>query len=141
MTTQITIEDYWHGNEKTFASELTEAIRANAEETVSRANLLLFYMVKAGVSLVAKEGRSLVSSGWRPAAVNSATPNAATKSNHLTGRAVDLFDPTGNLDAWCLANQSVLKDIGLWLESPASTPTWCHVQTVAPKSGNRVFYP
>ncbi len=141
MTTQITIDDYWMGRDKQFAQDLTDAIRENAVETVSRVNLLLFHATKAGLILVSGDKRSLVQSGWRPPAVNSATPNAAVKSRHMTGQACDVSDPTGELDKWCMSNQGILKEIGLWLEHPSATPRWCHLQTVPPKSGNRVFYP
>jgi hypothetical protein len=40
-----------------------------------------------------------------------------------------------------MENLDVLAEIGLWLEHPISTPRWCHVQTVPPKSGKRVFTP
>ena len=36
---------------------------------------------------------------------------------------------------------TVLKDLGLWLEHPAATKGWAHVQTKPPRSGRRVFYP
>lgn len=141
MTTQITIEDYWMGRDKQFAANLTDEIRANAEETVSRTNLLLFHAVKDGVVLIASNKRNLVNSGWRPPAINAATPNAAAKSHHMTGRAVDISDPIGSLDKWCMDNLAELEAIGLWMEHPSATPRWCHVQILAPKSGRRVFYP
>lgn len=141
MTTQITIDDYWMGRDKQFAANLTDAIRADAEETISRVNLLLFHAVKDGVLLVASNKRNLVNSGWRPPAINAATPNAAVRSHHMTGRAVDVSDPYNTLDKWCMTNQGRLAEIGLWLEHPTATPGWCHLQIVAPKSGHRVFYP
>jgi hypothetical protein len=36
---------------------------------------------------------------------------------------------------------TVLRDLGLWMEHPDKTPTWLHIQTVPPGSGNRVFWP
>jgi hypothetical protein len=111
--------------------QLTEPIRAASEVTVARANELL----KAF-----GEDRK-VNSGWRPAAVNAATPGAAQFSKHMLGKAIDIADPEGDLDEWCMHYLDVLEDIGLWQEHPASTKGWCHVQIVPPKSGNRVFYP
>ena len=131
----ITLTDYWKGRDSEYASELTEEIRANAEVTVAKANALLSAFESAGGS---ERG---VTSGWRPAAVNAAIPTAAPKSKHMTGQAIDLADPEGDLDEWCLANLSALKELGLYLEHPASTKGWTHVQIVAPRSGNRVFYP
>jgi hypothetical protein len=36
---------------------------------------------------------------------------------------------------------TVLRDLALWLEHPASTKGWAHVQLRPPRSGRRVFYP
>jgi hypothetical protein len=129
------------GRDKAFPADLTAAIRKNAEETVSKVNLLLFAATKDGIVLISTNKRSLVKSGWRPPAINAATPNAAPKSHHMTGKACDVSDPTGSLDKWCMNNLDELEQIGLWLEAPVSTPGWCHLQTVQPRSGNRVFFP
>lgn len=127
----ITLKDYWMGRDVQYASELTDEIIANAMRTVEKANSLLTTF---------GEDRD-VTSGWRPSAVNKATLGAAFASKHMTARAIDISDPEGDLDEWCLANPSVLANIGLWQEHPASTKGWCHVQIVPPRSGNRVFYP
>lgn len=141
MTTQITIEDYWMGRDKAYPAECTDEIRKNAERTVSLVNLLLFHAVNDELVLIASNKRSLVNSGWRPAAVNAATKGAAKKSNHMLGLACDVSDPTGSLDKWCMANLHELEEIGLWMEHPSATPGWCHLQTVPPGSGRRVFTP
>ena len=147
MTLQITLGDYFTGpgpvlRDVKYAAELTDGIRENAAETVRRVNLLLAAMAADGVPLaVDPQTGSLSHSGWRPRAVNAATPGAAKKSKHMQGRADDLFDPRGLLDAWCLAHLDTLEEIGLWLEHPDATPLWCHVQTVPPGSGRRVFHP
>lgn len=141
MTTQITLDDYWMGRDKSYPAELTDEIRRNAEHTVSLVNLLLFHAAKDGVVLIASNKRSLVNSGWRPPAINAATKNAAKKSNHMLGLACDVSDPTGSLDAWCMANLDELEAVGLWMEHPSATLGWCHLQTVPPRSGKRVFQP
>lgn len=129
----ITVEEYL-GQHAAQASdgELTDAIRDNAKITVEKANSLL---AEAGMT----DGS--LRSGWRPAATNAGIPNAAAKSKHMTGQAVDIADEDGALDDFCLAHPEVLESIGLWQEHPASTKGWCHVQIVPPRSGNRVFYP
>ena len=127
----ITLRDYWMGRDVKYGGELTDEKRMNAAETISKANALL---ERFG------EDRRVVS-GWRPASVNATTPGAALKSKHMTCEAVDLSDPDGDLDEWCLAHPEVLQDIGLWQEHPSATKNWCHVQIVPPKSGNRCFYP
>lgn len=125
----ITLDDYFHHAD--WYNERTAQVDANAAVTVDLANALLdrFGQHRA------------VTSGWRPTAVNRNTPGAAQNSKHLTGQAVDLADPEGDLDEWCYTAQDLLAEIGLWQEHPASTKGWCHIQTVPPKSGNRVFYP
>jgi len=127
----LKLADYYMGRDRQYRGELTRELRANARETVKRVNRLLR---RAG--LVRK-----VSSGWRPAAVNAAVPGAAKGSKHLSCLAIDLEDRDGRLDAWCLAHLEVLEELQLWLEHPDATPGWCHLQTLPPRSGNRVFYP
>ena len=65
----------------------------------------------------------------------------ASKSHHLTGEAVDIYDPHKYLANYLLQNLSVLRELGLWMENPTHTLDWVHVQTVPPNSGNRVFNP
>jgi len=132
----ITLADYFMGRIEKYGKELTDEMRDDAERTVSLVNQLIASMQADGMRV-----NGVVSSGWRPTAVNSSTPGAAKKSNHLLCRACDLSDPEGVIDAWCLANLDKLEAIGLWLEHPESTPRWCHVQIVPPASGKRVFHP
>lgn len=117
--------------------ELTGDIETNAIELLRRVNLLLsmFYAAHPDAE------RPAVNSGWRPPSVNARTPNAAKRSKHMTGRAIDLSDDEGALDDWCMDNLDKLDAAGLWLEHPAATKNWCHLQSVPPRSGSRVFYP
>ncbi len=82
-----------------------------------------------------------VTSGYRPAAINATVKGAAKKSNHIMCLACDFRDTDGELDKWCLTNLDVLIKCGLYLESPAHTPNWCHLQCKPPKSKNRIFLP
>lgn len=111
--------------------ELTPAMVADAQNTVDKVNQF--------ISSCGRGGR--LASGWRPASVNKAVPGAAVYSKHTLCRAADLADPLGELDDWALENPEVLEALGLWQEHPAATKGWCHLQTVPPKSGKRVFYP
>lgn len=109
----------------------SDELKANAAGIVCKANkLMLESQLFRGVR-----------SGYRPPEVNAKVPNASTHSKHMSCQAVDLEDNDGKLKTWCLKNLSMLEEIGLWLESPESTPTWCHVQCVSPVSGHRVFLP
>lgn len=127
----ITLAEYYMGRDKLYAAELTDELRANAVLTVERANALL---ARAGM-------KRSVNSGWRPAAVNATIRNASKRSKHMLCLAIDIDDGDETLDGWCMSHPSALAEIGPWLEHPSATPRWCHVQTVPPKSGNRVFYP
>jgi hypothetical protein len=131
----ITIEEYWCGHDKKYAAQLTDDLCANAVETVCCANLLI-----ARFEQTTGKTCNGVTSGWRPAVVNEAV-GGAKKSNHMIGKAVDIADPGNALDDWIMGNTEALASAGLWMEHPDATPGWCHVQTVPPRSGNRVFKP
>lgn len=135
----IALADFYMGRDKTYASELTPEIKKNAVETVRRVNqfLELFYAHNP------KAGKRTVNSGWRPPAVNASTKKAAAKSKHMLCLACDLSDDDEALDKWCMTpdGRKALEAVGLWLEHPSATPRWCHLQKIAPSSGNRVFYP
>jgi hypothetical protein len=125
----VSLADYLMGRDR--AAPLSPEFLSNAHTIVDRVNELL---KRFG------EHRK-VTSGYRPQAINQNVKNAAPHSNHMTCKACDLADPKNDLDEWCLKNLKALEEIGLWLEEPTSTPGWCHLQSVAPKSGRRVFIP
>jgi hypothetical protein len=109
----------------------------NASDLLTRVNALLDLLpdeIEAAAS-------PRVNSGWRPAAYNATVPNAAIRSKHITGQAIDLSDPEGELDEYLFKHQELLIGCGLWLEHPLATKNWCHLQSVPPRSGNRVFIP
>lgn len=140
----ITVADYFMGRREQYPMSVTPELEANAARMVELANKLLAQALTYGVSVPQnpKTG-SQVSSGWRPAAVNSNTPNAAPNSKHMTGQAIDLYDPDGDLDEWLMTGegQAALTAIGLWHESPSATKGWAHVQSIPPRSGRRTFFP
>ena len=138
----ITLTQYFMGRDKKYPQDLSNEIRENAAKTVSQVNLLLGLAVAQGVTLELHPSTgTLVSSGWRPPSVNKATPGAALRSKHMTGHAIDVYDPDGDLDEWCLYHLSALESVGLYLEHPSATKGWCHLQTLPPRSGKRVFFP
>lgn len=65
----------------------------------------------------------------------------ATHSKHLTGQAVDIYDPNGELKAWIMANLLLIETIEFWFEDFSYTVNWVHFQIVPPASGNRFFIP
>lgn len=142
--TNLTIDQFFMGRREKYPLAYTPALLPAAMRTVAVVNDLITEGIAQGVHFqVNPSTASLLSSGWRPAEVNSKTPGAAVHSKHMTCEAADIYDPDGEVDDFCLsdAGQSVLKRLGLWMEHPSATKGWCHVQIVPPRSGNRVFYP
>lgn len=140
----ITLQDYWMGRDQTHPLALTPDIRRNAERTVAIAGELEEWLGVAGISTRRNPATgSVLASGWRPPDINAATPGAAAHSMHMSGEAIDLYDPDAEIDDWLMsdAGQQALVQLGLWHEHPAATKTWAHVQTKPPKSGRRTFYP
>lgn len=109
-----------------------------AADLIERVNMLLSKAAEDGLEEAAEPR---VTSGWRTAAYNGTITNAAPKSKHITGQAIDLADPEGALDSWCTEHLDAMEEFGLWLEHPLATKGWTHLQSVPPRSGNRVFYP
>jgi hypothetical protein len=140
----LTLVDYWMGRDATHGLELSTDIRKNAALMIELADKLLIIAKTRGVTLETNPAtRSIVSSGWRPPSFNATVPGAAPKSKHMTGQAIDLYDPDGDLDAWLVKTdgQRVMQDLGIWHEHPAATKGWAHIQSVPPRSGRRTFYP
>ena len=98
--------------------ELTPEVIANLEQLLKQVTALLNDL---------KVDHVEVSSGFRPSTVNANIPNAAKKSLHMIGKAVDLADPTNALDKLIESHPELLEKHGLWLESPLTTPSWAHL--------------
>ena len=140
MTVILRLDDYWMGRNQSYPNALTPEIVRNATHLLRKVNGLIAIMHEVNID-IHPVTRSPISSGWRPQEVNAATPNAATRSKHMTGDAVDLFDPDGEIDGWCMDHLDVLSEIGLWMEHPSATKGWSHLQQIPPRSGRRIFYP
>lgn len=131
--------DYMKGRDTAYADELTLEIARNARRTIEVINAVLAAMAADGVDLAGVH----VSSGWRPPAVNDHTAHAGQHSKHLTGEACDLADlPDRRLARWALAHRKELWELGVrGMERPQWTPSWLHLQTVAPPSGRFLYIP
>ena len=140
----LTLRDYWMGRDSQYPTAMTPQIETNARRMVDLVNKLLAKLLAAGIHVPISPGEgSQLSSGWRPAVVNSKTVGAAPNSKHMTGEAADIYDPEGEVDDWLMtdAGQQALIEVGLWMEHPSATKGWAHVQSMPPRSGKRVFYP
>lgn len=124
----ISVSDYLKGRDK--LSPLTPEMVSNMNTLIPKINDLLeaFGEYRA------------CSSGYRPTDINK-TAKGSAKSWHIKCAAIDLYDPDEKLDLFCVTNVALLEKLGLWLESPTATKTWCHLQIFPPRSGNRVFSP
>lgn len=123
----ISLDDYLMGREEQYP--LSIELEDNAVEMVRRLGLLEDAW---GSPLI-------LTSGYRPNAINSVTPLAVQGDAHSRCQAADLHDANQELSKWLLANLNILSTIELWMESPISAINHVHVQSYAPKSGNRVF--
>ena len=142
MTDLITIHDWITASgkypERANHAELTEEVRANATKLLIAVNELLKDL---GIGCVT------VSSGFRPSSVNSKIPNAAKKSLHMTGLAIDLSDPNNTLDSAITLKPELLAKHGLWQEHPSKTVNWCHLDLgtrlsiTRPGCSSRQFWP
>lgn len=143
----ITLTQYWMGRDKKHPPG--NHIRENATDLLHKVNALLDEAGAAGVKLTRMDQvtGTLVSSGYRPSAINERTKNAAKRSTHLTGHAVDIQDDQNqSLARFCLKNLDLLSRLGLWMEDPRWTFSdrgdhWVHLQSVPPGSGARVYRP
>jgi hypothetical protein len=141
----LTLDDYLTSSgkypERAKHPECTDELKEKGLHLITKVNACLYEM---GIR------SSKVSSGFRPSEVNKKIKNAAKKSNHMDGDALDLEGQIIGkmLQADYLKHEkagttekALLVKHGLYLEHPAYTPSWTHLQDEAPRSGNRVFIP
>lgn len=148
MSTVITLKNFYVDNGNSisrdvkYASQLTDEVKTNAGILLPRVNSIIAMAEARGIVFhINPLTECNVDSGWRPAEINAKTKGAAPRSKHMIGAAIDIYDPEGAFDEWLLANQTIMEQVKLWMEHPASTKGWSHLQCLPPASGNRVFYP
>ena len=111
--------------------ECTQEVRRNAEILAGRTSALIADFLK-----------HCVSSGFRHSEANDMV-GGSKKSNHMKGAALDIYSLAHWLKKDWIENgeDSLLVKHDLYLEDPDYTSSWCHLQTVPPGSGRRVFIP
>lgn len=123
----------------TSISDVPIAHQHNIQDTLDKVNLLLSDW----------KGLTQTTSGYRTLQDHIRIYNQKgifdlskipTKSNHLTGRAIDLYDPDLTMTKW-LKEDNSRRLIELDLYAEEGNKNWVHIQTVPPKSGKRWFYP
>lgn len=111
----------------------TEEIDFNLDVLLTRLNQLqqacgLVFVITSGLRSMEQQ-EDLIMRG----------KSGAVHSKHLIGAAADIYDLSGELNKWCLANFERLEGIGLWCENRQGP--WQHVQIFPPASGHRWFAP
>lgn len=127
----ITKDELLMGRDKSYPKEYTKEVSDNLDKLLGAMN-----QVRSAYGSPMR-----VSSGWRPAAVNSSIAGAAKKSNHMLGLAVDILDRDGKLREWVLSNLDLMQSLGIYIEDFRWTPTWVHFQIAPTRSGKRIFIP
>lgn len=114
----ITKEELLMGRNVSHKDEYTDEISNNLDQLLIALNM---FRKAYGKPMV-------VSSGWRPQAINKSV-GGANKSAHTLGMACDFKDADGAIDAFAMEcdKKGLLKEWGLWLESSESTPGWTHL--------------
>lgn len=114
----------------------------NAERTVDLVNKVCMLAEADGVLLQDNPATESAISGNGNGGIRPRDSSVGSAgSSHKDAQALDRYDPTRALMRWCLSNSYRLKELGLYMEHPQWTRSWCHFQTVPPKSGNRFFVP
>lgn len=123
---------------KEYSSDFTPEINANSIILLSKVNSLL---TELGID------SGDVTSGWRPPAINSKTANAAKRSAHMIGKAVDLLDNFNQDLAKLVASRpDLLRKYDLFMEDMGSTrgqnTNWCHIDMMSRSDrSSRIFIP
>lgn len=125
--------------------DATPAILDNAVELLVAVGKLQLMAIEDGVEFpINPATNSQVSGsqngGFRP----QDCPIGALHSSHKQGLAVDIYDPQGLIDAWCMMHSGVggkLEQCGIYIEHPSATKGWSHWTIKPPGSKKRVFYP
>jgi len=139
----ISMQDYLGPWAK--SKDLTPARRANAARLLTAVNTLLMGAMQEKIPLpINPKTKSQISGetygGFRPQDCPQGSPNSA----HKEGLAVDIYDPSGAIDAWLQnspAAQKKYEELGLYFEHPSKTSGWSHWGLRRPPSGKRFFYP
>jgi len=140
----ITIDDYFkdpqtgRDRRKDYSKDFLPEYEQNAQILLNKVNA---FLNELGI----KDVR--VSSGWRPPSINNGLQNAAKKSAHMIGKAVDLLDNSNQDNGKLIASKpDLLRKYGLFLEDLGSTKgqftNWTHLDYLdRADRPSRIFLP
>lgn len=134
----ITKKDYITSSgkypERESSKELTQEVHNNITRLLEAVNSFLKELNVDSVK---------VSSGFRPSDVNAKIANAAKRSLHTQGLAIDLQDSDGKLDELFIKHPDLMKKYGIFLEHPDDTKSWSHIDISPTRKDrpSRVFKP
>lgn len=136
---KFTWSEYYNRSVKSgcVASDFTPEVCFNAGQLIEKINALGYPLPKVFSSCLRSKAAQIRIYKDKGITDISKIP---LSSAHITGKAVDIADD-GSLQKWILSNVKKLEEQGLYCEDFGSTPTWVHLQSVAPKSGKRFFLP
>lgn len=126
-------------------SDIPIAHQQNIDDLLRKVNVLLDAAEQAGVGKF-----NVVTSGYRYMqdhlriykSKGIPEDKIPMKSKHLTGQAVDIFDPDLKLTLWLKTDPKAIvlsQEQGLYFED--GNKNWVHAQSVPPKSGRHWFLP
>ncbi len=129
--TPITPEAYF--GQYADSLDATAAVRAANVELLIKVNDLRAVAQDAGVpEYINPLNKSAVSGSGHGGFRDQACPIGAPRSTHKLGRGVDVWDPHREFATWCVNNLDELRARGLHMEDPRWTPSWVHLQDLAP---------
>jgi hypothetical protein len=138
MKELINLKQYKMGRDLLYPDEWTKEVESNAINLLEKVNELLNEL---GIQ------EAVVSSGFRPAAINGKITHAAKRSYHMLGMAVDIVDNKNQDMGKLIASRpDLLLKHGLWLEDLSSTightTNWVHLDCgVRQERPSRTFKP
>lgn len=140
----ISVEQYLMGRVK--YEELSYEQQCNVNTLIPKVNELLerfgeYRELSSGIRTMKDHLRIYEDINNKRKAKGLAPLKVPMGSKHLVCAAIDLEDKNDKLKVWCVKNTHVLRELGLYMEDPSATDTWCHLQCISPKSGKTIFMP
>lgn len=124
----ITIEEYLEGRDLAYPP--TDEMMQSLEDLLEKISML---ELELNLSFE-------MTGGYRPEIMieNHALPGCPHDA-HSDCTGIDLHDPNLDISKRLLEDPAILEEVGLYMESPVSSKNHLHLQSRAPKSGNRIF--